>query len=286
MTLPVEELDTLAQRQYASAARQCGTCRVYHALWPIVRVARQVGGVEADEPFLGPLLAQLIGSTPRHIVLAGSADSGVLALVHRASLAGGAAHRFTVVDRCTTPFDACRFHAERHGIRLDTLQADLRQFPRELQADIIVGHSVLPFLPIEDRRRALASLREGLARGGRVVLSARVAPADRDREEHTRHPGQWAAALFESVQARMRERGVPLPCSDEELDAMIRLWVASDKFQVVPHEEEDVLKEDLRAVGFEVERVLPVGDASEFMKDGRISVTAKKGIVVVTGPKP
>jgi hypothetical protein len=286
MTLPIEDLATLAARQYESAGLHCGACRPYHAMWPLMRVTRQVGGVEADEPFLGPLLAELIGPTPRHIVLAGSADSGVLAMVYRASLAGGARHRFTVVDRCETPFDACRHFASHNAIELHTLADDLREFPSGLQADLIVGHSVLPFVPLADRAKALASLRGGLARGGRVVLSARIAPPDRDRDAHHRDPGQWARTLFENVRAGMQQRGWTLPCTDEELESLARLWVARDQFHVAPYEQAEGLRRDLEAAGFEVERLMPIGHGIEFMKDGSIAAKGKQGIVAVAAAKP
>ena len=283
MNLPVEDLPELARHQFANALRLCRTCRPYHMLWPYMRLGGQIGGVEADEPTLGPILGRLLAGASRHVVLAGSADSGVLAMVHRAALAGGVPHRYTVVDRCATPLHACREFADRFGLDVATRVGDLRGFGPELAADLIIGHSVMPFFGEEDRGPVLQALRSALAPGGRLVTTVRITSPDRDKE-HSREPAQWARTMLEGIVARLSQLGMPLPCPTEEFEAMLRAWVESHSFHATHYDEPRMLREHLEAAGFTVEDVLPVGRATDFLKDGQVK-PVRQGIVAITAPR-
>ena len=92
----VEDLPALAAEAYALAGRFCGACRDYHALWPYRRITLKHGESEMDQAAVGSALAELMADGGKRVLIAGAADSGVLATVARAS--GGQAGEIRVVD--------------------------------------------------------------------------------------------------------------------------------------------------------------------------------------------
>lgn len=281
MPLPVEDLPTLAAAQFARATLHCSACRPYHALWGYLRLTRQVGGVEADEPHLAPLLRQMLGDGHSRVLIAGSADSGVTAMVHRAAVLAGAAPRITVVDRCGTPLLACQHFAAAHGIDLQVLKADLLDSSIEGEFDLIVAHSVLQFFAVHKRQMALSALRRLLSPRGQLLMVSRLASPDRDRIEHGRAPDEWARALMAGIRGGLAERHLEPPFSPAELGEVVNDYVRRNGFHVSPHESAQALLDDLAGAGYRIDRMMPVGRGLEFMKDGHISRTGRQGIVAI-----
>ena len=93
------DLAELAVEQFAAAHTHCGACRSYHALWPYLRLTHWVGGIEADQAQLVPALSSLLSVAPQRVLIAGSADTGVTALVHHAAGQMARRHQITVVDQ-------------------------------------------------------------------------------------------------------------------------------------------------------------------------------------------
>jgi hypothetical protein len=80
-----EDLRRLAADAYEVSGRLCGSCRDMHALWPYIRLARASTGVEARPSMLERRIADLLAPGGRHVLIAGSQDTGILALVARAA---------------------------------------------------------------------------------------------------------------------------------------------------------------------------------------------------------
>ncbi len=285
MSQPIEDLPAAAARQFDQAALHCVGCRPYHALWGYLRLTRQIGGVEADEPHLAPLLTELVGHKLLRILIAGSADSGVMAMVHRATLHSGQRHQFIVVDRCHTPLVTCRRYAAEQGLDLHTMQTDIRDLALDGGADLVIGHSVLQFFESSQHRTALLALHRALAPGGRLVLVSRLAAAGRERTQLSRSPAEWAQTLASNMLDGLQERQLTLPCALPEFVDLINTYVQRAGFHVCPHEDEQGLRSDLEAAGFRVEHLAAVGRGMEFVEGGQINRSGRQGIVAVTAPK-
>jgi hypothetical protein len=119
----VEDLAQLAASQYRLADRYCDRCRNFHALWPYRRVARIAGAAEAGGGALESILADAFARGRRKVVIAGAADTGLLALTARAG--AGRDIEITVIDRCRTPLELCRQFAQRWSINAQMLHQDL-----------------------------------------------------------------------------------------------------------------------------------------------------------------
>jgi hypothetical protein len=75
-----ERLSDLAAQAYQLSDRLCGTCRNLHALWPYMRLLRSSTGVEHQGSNLEIALRGLIAGGLRKILIAGAADTGLLAV--------------------------------------------------------------------------------------------------------------------------------------------------------------------------------------------------------------
>jgi len=240
-----------------------------------------VGGGEADEPHLSPLLTRMLAQGRGQVLIAGSADSGVTAMVSRAARLAGVAPRFTVVDRCSTPLLACQQFATEHGIDLQVVQSDLLGGSITGSFDLIVAHSVLQFFTVDQRQEALSALRRLLSPKGQLLMVSRLASPDRDKSDHARAPDEWAQTLTTAIQGGLSERELQPPFSEAELSEVVNDYVRRNGFHVSPHDSEQGLRDDLEGAGYRIDLMMPVGKGMEFMKDGRISRTGRQGLVAV-----
>lgn len=169
-----EDLPALARLAYRVSATECKHCRNYHVYWPYLRsIGANGGGPEADWDLQVETLAALAGERS-HVrwLLAGSADSGLLALVAATmGLRPAATYDVTVIDRCATPLALCRAYADDHGIDLATKVDDLQSFEGGGAFDVVLMHRTMGFIPQRLWARFLTRAGSWLAPQGRLVLT-------------------------------------------------------------------------------------------------------------------
>ena len=277
------DLPLLASRQFATAHLHCGSCLPYHALWPYLRLTKWVGGIEADQAQLVPALSALLSHEPRRVLIAGSADSGVTALVRHASGAMARRHEINVVDHCETPLRACRDYAAEHGLSLRTLCRDLRDLDWADVADVVVGHSVLPWLPVGDRASALRRLHVALAPGGRMVINTRLSPSGTAAAPKQR-PAGWASEMKSTLLTRLAQQGIADPGDAEEFDRLARNYVPIG-FSHPAYADQAELERDFTAAGFAVAQWIHSGAGPAYLPDGSVKAQARHGLVAVTQAK-
>lgn len=283
--IPRENLAQLARSQYALAQQHCVQCRTYHAIWPCLRIAGAVGGVEADEPFLQPILKELLQAGRSEVLLAGSADSGVTAMVHRAMNPLSHHVRLTVLDRCMTPLMACQSYALTHGLDLSIFQADLLNVELPSKYDLIVGHSVLPFIPTDDRRALLATLTNNLKPNGRVVLTVRISTEKSGGAEGVRSSLHSADEMAEFVLNELKSQEMCLPDSHSKVYGMVHDYFRHRKLHICRFTSRETLIEDLNAVGLHVTSLLPLGYGNGYNTEGQLSAGLIKGWAYVVQQK-
>jgi SAM-dependent methyltransferase len=184
-----EDIPQLAAEAADIAPRMCGACRNYHSLWPYLRLIGAPGAVANGEALLQSLIVGAMSETRRSLLIAGTADTGLLAIVARAVRGHDA--DIAVLDRCETPLELCRRFAARRGLSIDTICADLESFSAPPRFDVVVVHSLLPFIPAEHRLGVLCRLRQCLRPDGRLVIRFRTrgprAPEDDYRNRVPSH---------------------------------------------------------------------------------------------------
>lgn len=207
-----EPLRDLAADAYKISGRMCGACRDLHALWPYIRLSRASTGVEAPGSPLEVELHELFAGGSRSVLIAGSQDAGLFALVSRA--AAGRDIEVSVLDICETPLELCRTLAEKWSLSIETIGQDLCELNRQRQFDVVLVHGTLHFIAADRRIHALTRIQQALRPGGRLVLLFNTSP-----------PVGAAAKLATDygtlVLAELKRLQVPLP--DTETVMLARL---------------------------------------------------------------
>jgi len=239
--LAPDDLIALARAGWRLGAQHCTACGGYHRMWGALRAAGVVGGADADEAVLAPLLTRALTPGAR-VLLAGSADPGILDMVARA--AGATPLQVLVADICATPLKVIEALRPYPAIQVETLRLDLTTLDHEAAWDVIVSHSMLPFVGPEARLEILTRLRRALAPGGRLLLAMRSASAMEDADA-ARHDEAWIAR----AKAKIARSGIPLPGPADAFDAALTRYAAlrpARLWATTPEQVEDLL----RSVGF------------------------------------
>jgi SAM-dependent methyltransferase len=139
-------------------------------LWPYLRLAG-ASGASVGEPLIHTALNRLLSDGGRDILIAGAADTGLLAVAARAI---GSGTGIVVLDRCETPLELCRQFARRWSLPIDTLHLDLKELSIKSIFDVVFAHSLLQFVPSERRVDVLSRLRRSLRPDGRLVILFRT----------------------------------------------------------------------------------------------------------------
>jgi hypothetical protein len=155
---------------------------------------------------------------PLDIVIAGAADTGILATcAHATAMMGDAIHsrcRFTVLDRCRSPLALCDEFAERHALTMRSVQEDLLSGSEQFAADLIMSHSFLRFI---DRAKQIALLRRfgtWLKPRGRIMISQSLRVndgADLKNEE------KWSASVIIMAKAAIANGTIKITPEAERL---------------------------------------------------------------------
>ena len=177
----------MVTRTLELAPRLCDGCAEYHIRFAITRFgAPREKSILLDRKLIieriREILAEQSGRSqnPLQIVIAGAADTGVLATcAHAAATLGDtvkARCQFIVIDRCPTPLALCEAFAGRHGLRLRTIKADLLSSSEPLEADLIVVHSFLRFIERDRQASLLETFDHWLKPLGRIIVSQSIRP--------------------------------------------------------------------------------------------------------------
>jgi hypothetical protein len=148
------------------------------------------------------ILAACIASKAKRVLIAGTADTGSLATVARASAGYGT--EIALVDRCPTPVELCRGFADRSTLRFqggvcDLAELDAREF------DVAYANSILPFIPAAKRVDVLIRLRRALQPRGLLILVFNV----NARIESPARRKSYADVML----AELDRKRIPLPDS-------------------------------------------------------------------------
>lgn len=163
-----EDLRQLAVESFDLAGRLCGCCRNLHAVWPYIRLSRASTGVETGISGLEQLIVELVSGGRRRVLIGGARDTGILALVARAGVDHGA--DIVVLDVCATPLELCRRYAQRWSLPIETVHQDLANLGQERNFDVVIVHGTLPYIPENQRAKALRQVAGALRHDGRLIL--------------------------------------------------------------------------------------------------------------------
>ena len=254
----LDDLDAQAREGWRLGALHC-TCDGYHQLWSLLRQAGVVGGTRLDAPILSPLLGELLADGA-DVLIAGAADGAQLELL--AAAAAGRRLRVTVADRCAAPLQLITQLAPLPGVSVETLQADLSWIRRTGAWDLILSHSMLPFVAPEARPGLLRSLHAALRPQGRLVLVVRTS-AGLSSEALAQHDAAWLA------HARDRLSAVPLPGAPADVEARLQRYVHARRARSAALPTPEAAEALLRDAGFWIEQAIAGEESTALELDGR-----------------
>lgn len=152
-------------------------CRGYHTGWLALQSLQIISGLSYEREEMVRNLRRRHAERPiSSLMIAGAADFGMLSVVHEALGSDITTAPVTILDRCLTPLLLCELYAQRMGFAVEVVQADLVNWPKPRQFDVILGHSILSFIVPEQRGVFIASLTSHLAPEGRLVLYQSIRP--------------------------------------------------------------------------------------------------------------
>ena len=201
-----ENLPQLAADSFKLAQNLCDYCQTFHSVWPYLRLARISGAIEAGRTELERVLLRSFRNGSRRVLIAGAADTGILALVARTGF--NYSPEIVVLDRCLTPLELCRRFSQRWSVPIKTIQKDLIAFDDTSRFDTIIAHSILQFISPNDRGEVLARLGGALFPRGEMLqifnVGRRISPTLQD--DYREHYAEWVLNELELMNLPLPER--------------------------------------------------------------------------------
>lgn len=208
----IEDVRAIGERGAALGRELCSCEYPYHALWGLLRVAGVTGSLRYEEDALAPVLAAHIDNGTR-ILIAGSADTGTLCAVGRAS--GRRQPEVTVVDRCPAPLALIDEFAAAHATGTQTSCQNLLELDVEKSFDIVLINYTLSYIPPNRRVELFQRLASALVPGGSLICATKLLSAVKPGNETM--TDDWAERAFEKI--RNAKAGNWM--SDDELNALL-----------------------------------------------------------------
>jgi SAM-dependent methyltransferase len=244
-----EDLQQLAAEASNVARRMCGSCENFHLLWPYLRLVKASGG-DVDEPFFRNDLKRLLSGRGQKVLIAGAADTGVLAVVARAARSGTG---IVVLDRCETPLELCRRFAGHWSLPVETLHMDLIELDVGPTFDVVIAHSLLQYIPADRRVDVLSRLRQSLRPGGRLLLVFRTSA----RIEGSLLQ-EYRETYSQSLIARVEEMNIPLPERREDFRRRVDEYSEERRTREGAHQNRTDVEQLIEAAGFLIEELTSI----------------------------
>ena len=212
-TVPIDDRGGLENNMRLAlrwAGSLCTTnCCFYHQHRPVWRRLGCVTSPFSHNEFhryalsLAQPEAKTTNQTTFNILIAGSADYGLVASVMQACDTLSLKARVTLVDRCATPLLLSRRWAKSVGRSLQTLKQDIFELQPGADFDIIFGDLVLSEIPGSSRPAMIEALQRTLKPGGLVALVNRLSkrPDGMDRPASLSEIDRFAANAVQALES-------------------------------------------------------------------------------------
>lgn len=274
----LEPLARLARFAFDWAPSLCNPehgCEAYHRGWTLMRLLDQDGASPAGWPFLTRELRRLPRGVDTRILLSGSADTGLAAIV--ASALGPDEATLVLTDRCETPLQQGLLFARHLRRAIETHRCDIRALDCA-PVDTVIAHSFLINFAPEEQFRVVGRWAHLLKPGGVVLMSNRLAPEDRPPRQRTED------ARIEARVPVVRARALELGFAESELDGIEAVARAFWRLPSAAPITESQMRDNLRHAGLELESLTyddaaPVGPMTRRHEVGghrRAEIVARK----------
>lgn len=181
-----EPLAISAPIAWEFAARHCRidpasglSCAWNHGLWQLLRRVGLASTAAHRGDFYHREIRSVAAQAPRlRLLISGSSDYAMLALVARALDGLAVTPDITVLDICETPLHLNRWYAERVALPIHTVQSDFLDYAGPAGFDVVCTDSLLGRFTHQQWPRVAARWQALLRPGGRLLTASRLRPAD------------------------------------------------------------------------------------------------------------
>lgn len=247
-----EDLLALSKLAYAQAPTLCAAehgCGDYHKMWSVVRLLESQGALPSGLPFFCREIPKAAREGRVNIVLSGAADTGLLAIAHEAAARAQLQAHITMVERCATPLAQGAQYAAQNDIGFTPVHGVFGEIAVE-NADAILAHSFLVFIPDDQKLDLLTHWAQALRPGGKVIMSQRLVPQGQSYKRI--RPPEQLAEREDALRAQLEADNpfdIDIPTL---LDAAHALWMTQmGGFGL----SESQLREISAQAGLDVERI-------------------------------
>ncbi len=154
------------------------SCLSYHGTWQYRRLFGLVTSItDLQRGFFLDALGSLAvdGRYPR-VLITGTTDYAMMAIVLKAYRDSKAEVNLTVLDRCETPLVLNRWYAEQVSHPVDVRTCDVLDYHSPRPFDVICTHSLVNHFPPASRPGLVAKWRQLLRPGGKLVTANKIRP--------------------------------------------------------------------------------------------------------------
>ena len=183
------------------------TCAWYHGVRLYVRAL----GIDVDKSsgdqqgfFTATLRALAAAGGHSRVLVSGTADYAMPALVIAAFGAESAALELAVLDRCPTPLALTQWYAQRRGVAIRTEAREFLGFTTPEPFDVVCTDSFIAQFPDNRREELVAAWHRALRPGGRLVTTNRLRTST--TAETVRNSTERACAFRDAALAEVARR--------------------------------------------------------------------------------
>jgi hypothetical protein len=234
------------------------SCAWYHGLWQYLRILKINSTPEHTAAFFDEAFGNVARAIKRpRILVSGAADYSTFAQALSVCRRYGAEPEFTVLDMCETPLVLNRWYAERLGVAIQTLRADILEYKNSSAFDIVCSHAFFGrFAPSrwDDLAASWAAL---LTKNGVAITVNRIRGAA--RTETVGFKAEQAQALRAEVLRRAQESSIELGVAPVVLADMAERYASNH--HVYPVHSELNLRNVFEAAGLTMDHLSLRGSA-------------------------
>lgn len=232
-----EDFRAESARFLKTCAAHCTCPNGWHFIWSAFKASGRRRSIYFQQPLLEKMLAPVLSDGANRILIAGSADAGILSVL--ASIFGARVDYFAI-DLCAAPLQELRDHALRTGLSLRCLQTSLQDFVPQETFDLVFVHNTMYFLKPQEAGRVLRQLGWGMHANSWMACGMRY-------ERHPAglcgtDPAQFAAATRAMIRATYADRPDLVRLIDPHVDAYAATHCLGGFYRYEPAEFEAILK--------------------------------------------
>jgi SAM-dependent methyltransferase len=275
----IEDLPRIAADAYELAGRLCGDCRDLHALWPYARLTRASTGVEQQQSGLEAQLRACFDLGLRDVLIAGAADSALLAHVARA----GEQHaiKVTALDICETPLELCRRFAKQWSLSVETVRQDLFDLDVTYRFDLVLMHGTLNFIAADRQIQVLRRVHHAMRPKGRLLLLFNTSrPPSIGEALETR------AEYADFILGELKRLGIPLPDREAAVRERLAARAHEREWRDAQFSEPADVEALVKAAGFSVRSCAPTSTALAKPAGALLAQFSKRRFTLIAEPSP